>query len=243
MKAGEAVRLAEKISRGEYEEALGLEPGAGAETVSRAHLRLLHRFRFSPRVREALNRAKGALLREGDLDRGRRLFGLDRVRDALPFLEAGVADDGTAEDRLILGQSLCQAGRFGEAAAHLARAVALRGTAEDNAWLAVAYERFGAWREAEVVHRRVVALRGSADDFAAHGQALWALGRHREAAIVLRHSAAMNPCGIASELLGRYRAVIWKTRLGEVRRCCGPAVRLALTWALLAFAVGCLVVG
>ena len=257
MQPNDAVRLAAQIARGEYEEALGLCLGANPEAVSRAHLRLLHRFRRHAWVREALNRAKGALLREGDLDRGRRLFSLDRVRDALPFLEAGVTADGTAEDRLILGQSFCQAQRFGEAVAHLSRAVALRGTAEDHAWLAVAYERLGAWREAELVHRRVVALRGSADDFAAHGQVLWALGRHREAAIVLRHSAAMNPQGIASELLGRYRTALWKARLEEVRQRCGHAVRgaiapvrrlgsaarILLTWALFAMAVGCLVVG
>ena len=246
MQQKDTLRLAERIARGEYEEALGLEPGATPEAVSRAHLRLLHRYRGHAWVREALNRAKGALLREGDLDRGRRLFGLDRVRDALPFLEAGAAADGTAEDCLMLGQSLCQAQRFGEAAAHLARAVARRGTAEDHAWLAAAYERLGAWREAELAHRRVVALRGSADDFAAHGQALMSMGRYRSAAIVLRHSASMSPNGIASELLGRCRAALWKARLGAVRRRCGRvagAVRIALTWAILAIAAGCLVVG
>ena len=245
----DATRVTAQIARGEHEEALGVRPGATPEAVSRAHLALLHRFRGHAWVREALNRAKGALLREGDLDRGRRLFGLDRVRDALPFLEAGVTAGGMAEDCLILGQSLCHARRFGEAVAHLSRAVARRGTAEDHAWLAVAYERLGAWREAELAHRHVVALRGNADDFAAHGQVLWALGRHREAAIVLRHSAAMNPCGIASELLGRYRTALWKARLEEVRRRCGHVVRkvgaarIVFNWALFAIAVGCLVPG
>jgi len=256
MRQEEATRITAQIARGEYEEALGIGPGETPETVSRAHLRLLYRFRGSARAKEALNRAKGALLREGDLDRGRRLFAADRVRDALPFLEAAVPAEGAAEDYLILGQSLCSAQRFGEAAAHLERAVALRGTAEDHAWLAVAYERLGAWREAELVHRRVVALRGNADDFAALGQVLWAQGRHREAAMVLGHSAAMNPNGIAAELLGRYRSAIRKAHLAALRRRCGDllrragtsttpfasAARTVFTWTIFALAVGCLAV-
>jgi hypothetical protein len=253
MRSHDAILVAGRIARGEYEEALDLRPGASPETISRAHLRLLYRLRGQAWVAELVNRAKSALLEEGDLERGRRLFGLSRVHDALPFLEAGVGGGGAAaaeaEDHLILGQSLCHAQRFGDAAASLQRAIALRGTAEDYAWLAVAHERTFAWHEAEIAHRHVVALRGNADDVAALGQVLWAQGSCREAVEVLSCSAAMNPSGIAGELLGRYRAALWKARLGEVRRRCADTVRrlgaarIAITRVLFAIAVACLVAG
>jgi tetratricopeptide (TPR) repeat protein len=257
MQGQDARRIAALIARGEYEEALGLDPGAPPEAVSRAHLRLLHRHRTCGFAREPLNRAKGALLKESDLDRGRRLFGLGRVHEALPFLEAGAAGAGTADDRLILGQSLWRAQRFGDAAASFAAAVALRGTAEELAWLAAAQARLGAWREAESSQRRVAALRGDADDFASLGQILWAQGRRREATAMLRHSEAMNPNGIAAELLGSYRRALRRARLERARRRCGDVVRgaagsarrlaggvrTALTWAPFAVAVGCLAVG
>jgi tetratricopeptide (TPR) repeat protein len=119
----DGARIIEHVGEGRYEDALGVPVGAGRERVNRMHVRLLHRFRDHPEVREALNRAKCRIATESDAGKGRRLYRLGLHGDALPWLERAVRTRGDLTDLHWLGTALFGLERYPEAIPVLARAV------------------------------------------------------------------------------------------------------------------------
>jgi tetratricopeptide (TPR) repeat protein len=187
---GDAARIERLVSERRYEEALGLPFDAPRALVDREHMRLLHRFRTSPLVRQALNRAKGALVSESDCQRGRRLLAIGRVGEAVAALRRALERDGAASTHHDLGRALCRLSRPGEALSHFETAAWLRGDPDDLLWLGRTLDTLGRSGEALVHLERLVAVRGTPRDHHWIGVTLFGLGRTAEAASHLRLAAS-----------------------------------------------------
>ncbi len=186
MNDGEGARIVKLVSDNRHEEALGVALDAPRDHVNRVHVRLLHRFRREPLVRDALNRAKSVIVSESDDMRALRLISSGRLKEALPFLERAVRSRPTACRRHILGRTLSRLSRHEDAIDHLGRAVAERGDPEDLLWLGRALDGLGRHAEAVPVLERLVDLRGAPVDHHWLGVTLHALGMYEKAILHLR---------------------------------------------------------
>ncbi|HUT76464.1 MAG TPA: tetratricopeptide repeat protein [Polyangia bacterium] len=183
-----AARLLEHVAGGRYEEALGVGHDAAREELNRAHVRALFRYRNDAAAREALNRAKGLLADETQLEKARRLLRLGLREEALGHLTRSLEDAGAgltgrerAEAHHLAGWALFQLERYREARPHLELATTLRGGAADEIWLGSTLERLGLLEPAMEHYRRAVELRGDATDCLLLGNALLGLNRWGEA--------------------------------------------------------------
>lgn len=158
MAPAQGERIIELVAGCRYEQALGVAYGADRASVNRSHVRLLHRFRDSAAVREALNRAKSVLASESAVDKGRRLARLARHAEAVPYLAAAVRQGGEVEDHVRLGRALERLERLEEALPHFARAVSRRGLAIDHHRLGAALYHMGRLEDARSHLERAVEL-------------------------------------------------------------------------------------
>jgi tetratricopeptide (TPR) repeat protein len=152
MVPAQGARIIELVAGCRYEQALGVDLDASRACVNRSHVKLLHRFRDHPSVREALNRAKSVLLSERGLQKGRRLARLSCHVEALPYLRQAVREGGDVEDHVRLGLALEGLERLEEALPHFGRAVSVRGLAIDHHRLGAALLHLG---RLEAAHRHL----------------------------------------------------------------------------------------
>jgi tetratricopeptide (TPR) repeat protein len=128
----EAKKILELAAGQRYEEMLGLEPGASLEEIHRAHIRLLYKVRGEDAAVEAINSAKSAMMAESDLERGRRLYKLGLMAEALPYLKRAAEQRGYAVDFRYVGSALVEVGMPEEARAYFERAVRMKGDVLDE---------------------------------------------------------------------------------------------------------------
>jgi len=124
-------KIIEQAADERYEHLFGLPPGASREEIHKAHIRLLHRFRGQEEVIEAINGAKSAIMGESDFEKGRRLYRLGRMDEALPHLRRAAEQRGYAVDYRYVGNALVDIGRLEEAKGSFEHAAELRGDALD----------------------------------------------------------------------------------------------------------------
>jgi tetratricopeptide (TPR) repeat protein len=127
-----AKKILELAAGQRYEEMLGLEAGASLEDIHRAHIRLLYKVRGEEEAVEAVNSAKSAMMAESDLERGRRLYRLGRMAEALPYLKRASEQRGYAVDFRYVGSALVEVGMPEEARAYFERAVRMKGDVLDE---------------------------------------------------------------------------------------------------------------
>lgn len=193
-------RILSLVSERRFEEALGVSLDATRQEVNRAHVRLLHRHRSRPLVREALNRAKSAMASETDRDRGRRLVEMGRHHEALTFLERAATRDPCAEALNALGRVLYRLARHEQALSHLGRAMELRGSLVDRLWLGRTLDAMGRSEEALDHFIVLVQERGAASDHHLVGVTLFGLQRYDEALVHLERAAALGDDPMDHEL-------------------------------------------
>jgi tetratricopeptide (TPR) repeat protein len=199
-------RILDSVAGGRYEDALGVPLSAPTEAINRAHVRLLYRHRDNPAVREALNRAKGTLFREGRLDKARRLLRIGRTEEALACLHRQSHEVADPEELHLIGYTLFQLGRYQEAYEYLERAAELRRGATDLLWLGNACERLERWEAALASYRHAVELRGSAIECHLLGNMLLKLERYDEA--LPAFDRAINLGLLDNELLDKRRLLV-----------------------------------
>jgi tetratricopeptide (TPR) repeat protein len=149
-------RIIELVDGCRYEQALGVTYDASRASVNRSHVKLLHRFRDHPSVREALNRAKSELTSEPASQKGRRLAQLAAHAEALPHLRTAVRQGTDVEDHVRLGLALERLERLDEALPHFLRAVTARGLAIDHHRLGAALFHLGRYQDARPHLQRAV---------------------------------------------------------------------------------------
>jgi len=239
MKHSGARSILDSIAGGRYEEALGLPVGAAPSDVNRAHVMLLYRHKGEPAVREALNRAKGVLGREGRVERARRLLRIGCTEEALAALRRDNPDPADPEEIHLIGYALYQLGRYAEAVPYLECAAELRRGATDLLWLGNALERLERWESAAASYERAVRLRGSAIECHLLGNALIKLERYDEALPAFERAISLGL--LDDDLLEKRRAVLrrrGRTRLrGSVQTALSSLRREPLDYVLMGLAL------
>ncbi|HEY6342223.1 MAG TPA: CDC27 family protein [Bryobacteraceae bacterium] len=179
-------RIIEKLKEFRYEEALGIPPTATNAEATAAFVRLSARYAGEEPVRIALNKARGAMLAESDLERGRRLAWLGNREAAAAFFRRAVAQDDGLEANRALGRTLAQLNRDEEAFHYLEQAALLGDQAEDYHWLGATLANAGKYKAALNPLREAARRRGSCADHEWLAKALLALGRLAESLPHLR---------------------------------------------------------
>ncbi len=128
----EVKKILELAAAQQYEEMLGVEADASLEEIHRAHIRLLYKVRGEDEAVEAVNSSKSAMMAESDLEKGRRLYRIGRMAEALPYLKRAADQRGYAIDFRYVGSALVEVGMPEEARAYFERAVRMKGDVLDE---------------------------------------------------------------------------------------------------------------
>ena len=209
----EKLRIKMCVEEGRYEEALQVSVGCDVETLSRAHIRMLAKHRDCAATRELINRAKGRIVSETPLEKGRRFSRIGHKERAAALLSDAVQHGGDPDDFLLVGQLLEQLWRTDAALAYFEAAVRLRGDAADRRWMAATLERLGRFEEALNAYKQAARARGTADDFAAWGSLLYRIGKVDEAEKVLQKAEALGDRGAGPQLLQAIRTERGRARI------------------------------
>ena len=207
------LRIKMCVEEGRYEEALQVSVDWTPSEVNRAHIRLSAKYRDHAGVRELLNRAKGRLINESVLERGRRYSCIGLKERATTLLTQALKDGGEPDDFLLVGQLLEQLRPIEYALEYFEAAVRLRGDAGDRLWLGAALERLSRTTEALEQCEEAVRLRGAAADYLAKGTLLYRLKKFEEAEPVLQKAASLGEQVAATQILQGIKTVRGRERI------------------------------
>ena len=196
-------RLVEMLEAERYEEALGVNTTAGRAEITAAFVRLSARYSADERARIALNKARGAILAETDLQRGSRLERLDESDGAVDCFRRAVSQNGGLPAYRRLGQALSRLDREEEAIPFLEQAVQLGDEAADYHWLGSSLAALGRHKQALPHLREAVLRRGWASDHEWLATALLELGRKAESLPHLRRVVELEDDSGSLHRLGR----------------------------------------
>ena len=197
----EKLRIKMCVEEGRYEEALQISVDWTPSEVNRAHIRLSAKYREYAGVRELLNRAKGRLINESVLERGRRYSCIGFKERATALLVKALEQGGEPDDFLLVGQLLEQLRPIEYALEYFETAVRLRGDAADRLWLGTAYERLSRIEDAMAQYNKAILLRGAAADYLAKGTLLYRFKKFDEAEPILQIAASLGERIAATQIL------------------------------------------
>lgn len=204
------------VEEGRYEEALQISTQWKIADVNRAHIKLLAKYRSCSHTRELINQAKGRIVCETTLEKGRRFSRIGQKEQAVSLLIDALRDGGEADDFLLVGQLLEQLWRIDSALEFFEAAVRVRGDAGDHLWLGTALERLSRYEEALVQYKEAALLRGAPEDFLARGSLLYRLKRLDEAEKYLLKSHALGERSTSIQLLQAIKADRGRARIRKL---------------------------
>ncbi len=246
MVESEDKRIRDCVRAGRYEDALSVGLRSSRSEINRAHIKLLFRFRDRSKTREWINKAKSRITGESGLQKGRRLTRIGRKEEAIEFLEAALSNGGSADDFILIGQTLEQTWRTMAALKYFERAVELRGDATDHLWLGSAFEQLDRHAEAVDIFGKAVALRGSADDHLSLGSVLMKMKRFDDAQAHLEKALALGDDIMSQRLLKTLMTHKKRQRLGKLKASlitAGAKIRKRhLIWLVIGLAMSCILI-
>ena len=180
------------VSKGCYEDALGITVSATKAEVARAHIRQLHRFTGSESTREALNQAKTTLVGESAERKIQRLVKIDQLDAALMVLEQVQGQRESAYICYMFGYILYRMGRYVESGRHLASAFELSGSPFHAVWLGYALERQGKLKEALEKYLWAIEQRGNETEYRLAGNICFHIGDFKNACVYLEKAISLG---------------------------------------------------
>lgn len=210
------LRIKKCVEEGRYEEALQVSMDSIPSEINRAHIRMLAKYRDDVQIRELINQAKGRIVNETALEKGRRYSRIGFKEQAVALLTQSLPNSGDADDYLLTGQLMEQLRSDERALEFFEAAVRLRGEAKDRLWLGTVLERLSRPEEALDQYKEAVRQRGDADDYLAVGGLLFSLSRFDEAQKALQKARALGDCSTAVQLLQNIKAVRGRARIKKL---------------------------
>jgi len=180
------------VSTGYYEAALDISVDAAAPVIARAHIRQLHRFSCSVPAREALNRARTALLDETVERRVQRLVNTGQLEDARTVMAKSMGSKPTAYENYMMGYILYHMDRYVEAERCMRQAYEASASPLHSVWLGRSLERQGRSEEALECYLFAIEHRGSEMEHRLAGNLCFHTGQFDKACALLEKSIALG---------------------------------------------------
>ncbi|MBN2716564.1 MAG: hypothetical protein JXX14_11975 [Deltaproteobacteria bacterium] len=180
------------VSKGCYEEALGIDVDATRSAVARAHIRQLHHFTHSEKAREALNQARTALVAESLERKLQRLIKLELLEAARTIAASALEDHESAYNFYMLGYVLYRMARYAESARYLLRAFEMSDSPFHAIWLGYALERQGEMAAALERYLWAVKRRGNETEHRLAGSIYFHMGDMPNACVHLEKAMALG---------------------------------------------------
>ncbi|MBN2527690.1 MAG: hypothetical protein JXR76_14960 [Deltaproteobacteria bacterium] len=184
--------LEKLVSKGCYEEALGVSFDATPSEVARAHIRQLHYFSNSERAREALNQARTALQGENAERKSQRLLNVDQLEAAQVVMERALGTNASAYNYYMQGYILYRMGRYVESEKYMQKAFDRSGSAFHAVWLGCSMERQGKLKEALEQYIFAIEKRGNETEHRMAGNLYYHIGDYVRACTHLEKAVSMG---------------------------------------------------